>query len=61
MLSAKATNTYISEGEFAWQAPRVYKYGLRVTIPGKQPYETSCSICVAGIRSEVVAGQAMRR
>lgn len=50
VLSAKATNTVISEGEFDWQAPRVYKYGLRVSIRGRQPYGTSCSICAAGIR-----------
>ncbi len=35
VLAAKATNTVIQEGEFAWQAPRVYKYGLRVTLPGE--------------------------
>jgi hypothetical protein len=50
VLSAKATNTVIQEGEFAWEAPRVYKYRLRVSVPGKQQYETTCSICAAGIR-----------
>jgi hypothetical protein len=59
VLSAKATNTVIQEGEFAWEAPRVYKYGLRVTIPGRQPYETSCSICAAGIRAGSVVNVAV--
>jgi hypothetical protein len=49
VLDAKRTNTVIQDGEFAWQAPRVYKYRLGVTVPGRRPYETSCSICVAGI------------
>ena len=49
VLAAKATNTVIQNGEFAWQAPRVYKYRLRVNIPGRQQYETDCSICAAGI------------
>jgi Short C-terminal domain len=50
VLSAKATRTVIQEGEFAWEAPRLYKYRLRVSIPGKAPYETDCAICAAGIR-----------
>jgi hypothetical protein len=49
VLSVKRTNTVIQEGEFAWEAPRVYKYRLRVSIPGKAPYETDCAICAAGI------------
>jgi Short C-terminal domain len=49
VLSAKRTRTVIQEGEFAWEAPRVYKYRLRVSIPGRAPYETDCSICAAGI------------
>ena len=54
VLAAKATNTVIQEGEFSWEAPRVYKYRLRVTIPGRSPYETSCSICASGIRPGAV-------
>jgi hypothetical protein len=50
VLDARRTNTVIQEGEFAWEAPRVYKYRLRVTVPGRRPYETSCSICASGIR-----------
>ena len=65
VLTAKATNTVIQEGEFAWEAPRVYKYRLRVTIPGRSPYETSCSICASGIRPgavvEVVVSRHNRR
>jgi hypothetical protein len=51
VLSAKATNEVIQEGEFAWEAPRVYKYKLLVSLPGKEPYQTSCRICAAGIRA----------
>jgi hypothetical protein len=61
VLTAKATNTVIQEGEFAWQAPRVYKYGLRVTLPGETPYETSCSICASGIRPGSVVDVAVGR
>jgi hypothetical protein len=61
VLSAKATGTVISAGEFDWQAPRVYKYGLRVSIPGRPPYETSCSICAAGIREGSVVNVAVSR
>jgi hypothetical protein len=50
VLSVKRTNTVIQEGEFAWEAPRVYKYRLRVSIPGKAPYETDCAICAMGIQ-----------
>jgi hypothetical protein len=61
VLTAKATNTVIQEGEFAWEAPRVYKYRLRVTIPGRSPYETSCSICASGIRPGAVVDVAVSR
>ncbi len=59
VLSAKATNTVIQEGEFAWEAPRVYKYRLRVNLPGKAPYETDCSICASGIRQGSVVNVAV--
>lgn len=49
VLSAKRTNTVIQEGEFAWEAPRVYKYKLRVTLPGRAPYDTDVRICASGI------------
>ena len=61
VLTAKATNTVIQEGEFAWDAPRVYKYRLRVTLPGRTPYETSCSICASGIRPGSVVEVAVGR
>jgi hypothetical protein len=61
VLTAKATNTVIQEGEFAWQAPRVYKYGLRISIPGRPSYETSCSICASGIQPGSVVKVAVSR
>ena len=61
VLAAKETNTVIQEGEFAWQAPRVYKYGLRISVPGRPPYETSCSICAAGIQAGSVVNVAVSR
>jgi hypothetical protein len=48
VLSRKRTNEVIQQGEFAWEAPRVYKYRLRVSIPGTAPYETDCRICAPG-------------
>jgi hypothetical protein len=54
VLSAKRTRTVIQEGEFAWEAPRVWKYRLRVTIPGRAPYETDCSICVPNLSEGTV-------
>jgi hypothetical protein len=49
VLAAKQTNTVIQEGDFAWQAPFVWKYHLRVSLPGREPYETDCSICVSDL------------
>jgi hypothetical protein len=45
VLKAHATNTVMQAGEFAWRAPRMWKYGLRVTLPNSEPYETDCNIC----------------
>lgn len=50
VLDAKQTNTVIQSGEFEWQAPFVYRYQLRVSLPGKAPYETYCRICLSGIQ-----------
>jgi hypothetical protein len=50
IVHARQTNTVIQAGEFAWQAPYVWKYRLIVTVPGKDPYETDCSICVSGLQ-----------
>jgi len=61
VLTAKRTNTTVSEGEFAWEALRVYKYRLRVSIPGREPYEASCSICAAGIRQGSTVNVAVSR
>jgi hypothetical protein len=49
VLAAKETNTVVQEGEFAWQAPFIWKYHLRVSLPDRAPYETDCSICVADL------------
>ena len=49
ILAAKETNTQIQEGEFAWQAPFVWKYHLRISLPDTEPYETDCSICAANM------------
>ena len=49
ILAAKETNTQVQEGEFAWQAPFIWKYHLRITLPGTEPYETDCSICAANL------------
>jgi hypothetical protein len=61
VLTAKATNEVIQAGEYAWQAPQVYKYRLRVTLPGRSPYETSCSICASGIHPGAVVDVAVGR
>lgn len=49
VLARKATNERIQTGGYAWQGSVVYKYRLRVSVPGKSPYETDCSICASGI------------
>jgi hypothetical protein len=50
VLSARATSTVIQSGESAWQAPGVYKYRLRVSVPGREPYEADCGICLPGLQ-----------
>ncbi len=49
ILAQKQTNTVVQEGEFAWEAPYVWKYHLRVSLPGREPYETDCSICASDL------------
>ena len=61
VLSGKATRTVIQEGEFAWEAPRVWKYRLRVSIPGRAPYETDCSICIPALPTGSVVNVAASR
>jgi len=50
ILSAKQTNTVVQEGEFAWQAPFIWKYHLRAELPDREPYETDASICAADLQ-----------
>jgi hypothetical protein len=47
VLSARETNTVVQAGEFDWQAPFVWKYGLQVAVPGWQPYTTTLYICAS--------------
>ena len=54
VLSAKETNTVVQEGEFAWNAPYVWKYGLQVTVPGWQPYKTMLYICASLSEGETI-------
>ena len=54
-LSAKRMRTVIQAGEFDWQAPLVRKYRLKVTIPGREPYETDSSICAELFEAQEVA------
>ena len=61
VLSGKATRTVIQEGEFAWEAPRVWKYRLRVSLPGRAPYETDCSICIPSLPTGSVVNVAASR
>jgi hypothetical protein len=49
ILAAKQTRTIVQEGDFAWQAPFVWKYHLRVSLPDREPYETDCSICASDL------------
>jgi hypothetical protein len=49
VITARRTNEVIQEGEFAWEAPRVWKYELLVSIPGRPEYKTTCRICASGI------------
>ena len=49
ILAAKQTRTVVQEGEFAWQAPFIWKYHLRVSLAGRETYETGCSICAADL------------
>jgi hypothetical protein len=49
VLSAKQTHTMAQTGQFDFQAPFIWKYRLRVTIPGKDPYEANCGVARSGI------------
>ena len=54
VLSADQTNTVVQAGEFDWQAPFVWKYGLEVTVPGWPPYKTMLYICASLSEGETV-------
>jgi len=54
VLSAQQTNTVVQEGEFAWNAPYVRKYGLQVTVPGWAPYKTMLYICASLTAGETI-------
>ena len=54
VLSAQETNTVVQEGEFAWNAPYVWKYGLEVTVPGWAPYKTMLYICASLTEGETI-------
>jgi hypothetical protein len=54
VLSAQQTNTVVQEGEFAWNAPYVWKYGLEVTVPGWPPYKTMLYICASLSEGETI-------
>ena len=54
VLSAQQTNTIVQEGEFGWEAPYVWKYGLTVTVPGWQPYNTMLYICASLTPGETI-------
>jgi hypothetical protein len=61
IVRAKRTNTIIQAGDAAWQAPYVWKYRLLVTVPGKDPYETDCSICVSHLQPGATVKVAVSR
>lgn len=42
---SKVTGEIIQTGGYEWESPRVIKYWLEVTLPGKKPYKTTCSVC----------------
>jgi len=54
VLSAERTNTVVQTGEFAWEAPYVWKYGLEITVPGRDPYKTVLYICASLSEGETV-------
>jgi hypothetical protein len=54
VLSADQTNTVVQAGEFDWEAPYVWKYGLEVTVPGWAPYKTMLYICASLTEGETI-------
>jgi hypothetical protein len=54
VLSADQTNTVVQAGEFDWEAPYVWKYGLEVTVPGWPTYKTMLYICASFTVGETI-------
>ena len=48
VVSRERTGTVIQTGQAAWEAPRVYKYRLDVSLPGRRTYRTIVRICDRG-------------
>jgi hypothetical protein len=44
VLSAVQTRTVAQTGQFTFQAPFIWTYRLRVTIPGQPPFEATCGV-----------------
>jgi hypothetical protein len=61
VLSAKQANTIAQTGQFRFQAPFIWKYRLRVTVPGKPPYEATCGIARDDIREGSTVGVSVSR
>jgi hypothetical protein len=49
VLKATQTRTQAQTGQADFQAPFIWKYRLKVSLPGKQPYEAVCSVARDGI------------
>jgi len=54
VLSADQTNAVVQAGEFDWEAPYVWKYGLEVTVPGWPTYKTMLYICASFTVGETI-------
>jgi hypothetical protein len=50
VLSAGRTSARIGSGGYAWNTAPVLRYRLRVTVPGRAPYETTCLMCDDRVR-----------
>lgn len=65
VLTAKQTHTLAQTGQFDFQAPFIWKYTLRVTLPHKKPYKAACTIANDSIREgatvQVVASRFNRK
>jgi hypothetical protein len=61
VLSAKQANTIAQTGQFRFQAPFIWKYRLRVTVPGKAPNEATCGIARDDIREGSTVGVSVSR